>query len=141
MQVAQEAEEERRKGRKVQEWNACTSFLHAIQRYLERRSGTTAAGSTVDKKQQQGRSSGRRSASMAEWRASFWREPTRRSLLDRLCRSNAYRAESPFGGRESGVSTGVGFAEDHIHPDYDAMGEHDFVYDTVRVRLEGWPGS
>ena len=54
MQAASKAEEERRKGREVQAWNPRMSSLHAIQRTLGERSGTTAAGSTADEKQQQG---------------------------------------------------------------------------------------
>ena len=49
MQAAQKAEEERRKGREVQEWNARISSLLAVQRvYLEGKSGTFAAVSTAD---------------------------------------------------------------------------------------------
>ena len=49
MQAAQKAEEERRKGREVQEWNARISSLLAVQRvFLEGKSGALAAVSIAD---------------------------------------------------------------------------------------------
>ena len=56
---SQKVEEERRKGWEVQQWNARMSSLLAVQRAaLDERSGTTAAGSTADEKQQQGEAVG-----------------------------------------------------------------------------------
>ena len=43
MRAAQKSQEERRKGREVQEWNARVSSLQAVQMALERWSATTAA--------------------------------------------------------------------------------------------------
>ena len=58
MQAAQKAEEERRKGQEVQQWNARVSFLNTVQRALEWRSGTIAAGITAGAKQEQGEAAG-----------------------------------------------------------------------------------
>ena len=91
-------------------------FLLAVQRALEGRSGTTAAGNTAVEKQQQGETAD----NVLRTRPSgpdFRREPTRRGLLDRFGRSsNAYRVGDPFGGGESDVRFGFGFAEDQLHP-------------------------
>ena len=127
IQEAQKVEEELRKGRLVQEWNAQMSFLLADHRAaLEGRSGTTVADSTADEKQQQGEAVGdvlRTGPSGSDFR----REPTCRGLLDRLGRSsNACRAKDPFGGGESDVPVDFSSAEDQIHPDDDAVSESDF---------------
>ena len=62
IQAAQKAEEERRKGQEVQEWNARMSSLQAVQIALERKFGpTTAAGrlsTAEEKKQEQGEAAG-----------------------------------------------------------------------------------
>ena len=61
MQAAQKVEEERRKGREVQEWNARMSSLHAVQIALEGKSGTTTVAGrlrTAEKKQEQGKAAG-----------------------------------------------------------------------------------
>ena len=114
MQAAQKIEAERQKGREVQEWNTCMFSLLAVQRALEGRSGTTAAGNTAVEKQQQGETTD----NVLRTRPSgpdFRREPTRRGLLTWRS-SNAYRVGDPFGGGESDVRVGFGFAEDQLHP-------------------------
>ena len=113
------AEEERRKGREVQELNARMPSLHAVQRAFEGRSGTTtAAGSTADEGKEQGKTAGY----VQQKGPGFRRELTRRGLLDRLRRSsNAYRAKDPFDGGESDVPVCFGFAEDQKHPYDDSM--------------------
>ena len=98
MQATQKVEAERQKGQEVQEWNACIFSLLAVQRALEGRSGTAAAGNTAVEKQQQGETAG----NVLRTRSSgpdFRREPTRRGLLGRFGQSsNAYRVGGPFGG-------------------------------------------
>ena len=108
MEAARKAEEQR-KGGEVQEWNARISSLYAVQRALEGRSVTTAAGSTADDKQQQGEAASCVLRRGSSGRPDFWRELTRRGLLDRLGqRSSAYRAEDPFDGGESDVPSVLG---------------------------------
>ena len=58
MREVRNAEEQRRKRWQDQEWNARMSSLHAVQRFSEGRSGTTAADSTADDKREQGRVEG-----------------------------------------------------------------------------------
>ena len=126
IQAAQKAEEERRKGRKVQvlEWNVRMSSLHAVQRALEGRSATTAVGSAADERQEQGEAASYVKRKGPIGGPGFRRELTRRGLLGRLGQnSNAYRAENLFGGGEGDVPVGFGSVEDH--PD-DPMGESDF---------------
>ena len=53
MQAAQKTEEKRRKGREVYEGNICMSSLLEVQRAIEGRSSTTAAGSRADEKQEE----------------------------------------------------------------------------------------
>ena len=107
------------------------SSLHAVQITLEGKSGiTTAAGrlsTAEEKKQEQGEAAGYVQRTGSSGGPGFRRELTRRGLLDRLGqRSNAYRAEGPFGGGESDVPVGFGSAEDQNHPDDDPLGESDF---------------
>ena len=107
MQAAQKAAKERRKGREVQECNAHMSFLHAVQITLEGRSGTTAAGSTADEKQQQGEATGDVLQTGPNG-PDFRRGLTLRGLLNRLIlSSNAYRVKDPFGDGESDVLVGL----------------------------------
>ena len=102
------------------------SSLHAVQRALEGRPGTTAAGSTADEKQEKGEEAGYVLRTGPSGGHDFRREPTRRGLLDSLRLSNnAYRAQDPFAGGENDVPVGFGSAEDQFYPD-DAMGESDF---------------
>ena len=84
MQAAQKAEEEWRKGREVQEWNARMSSLQAVQIALERRSATTAVGSTADVRQEQGEAAGYFQRTGPSGGPGIWRELTRRGLLERL---------------------------------------------------------
>ena len=124
--AAQKAEEERRKRREVQEWNARMSSLHAVQKTSEGRSVTPAAGSTADEKQEQEGKSGYVQRTRPSEKPCFRWELTHRGLLDRLGRnSNAYRAEDPFCSGESNVPVGVGSAEDQNYPD-DPMSESNF---------------
>ena len=105
------------------------SSLHAVQRALEGRSGTTAAGSRADEKQEeQGEEASYALRTGPSRGPSFRLEPTCRGLLDRLGQgSNAYRAEKPLGGGESEVLVGFGFAEDKNHSDdHPIMGEPNF---------------
>ena len=124
IQAAQKAEEERRKGQEVQEWNARMSSLQTVQIALETGSATTAVGSTVDVRQEQGKAAGYFQRTGPSGGPSFRRELTRRGLLDRLgqCRS-ARRTEDPYDGGESDVSVGFGSVEDRNHPDDDPMSE------------------
>ena len=121
IQAAQKAEEERRKGREVQEWNARMSSLHAFQIALEGKSGTiTAAGrlSTTEEKQEQGEAAGYVQRTGSSGGPGLRRELVRKRLLNRLGQSsNAYRAEDPFDGGNSDVPVGFGSAEDQNHPD------------------------
>ena len=95
MQAAQKVEEQRRKRREVQGWNARICSSHAVQRTLVGMSGTTAAGSRADKKQQQGEAAGYFLRTGPSGGPDVWREPTHRELLDRLGRrSNAYRRKT-----------------------------------------------
>ena len=80
---------------------------------MERRSGTTAAGSTADAKQQRSEAVGDVLQTGSIGGADSRREPTCRGLLDRLGRSiNAYREKCPFGGGESDVPVDFGSVED-----------------------------
>ena len=129
MQAAQKAEEERQKGQEVQEWKARMSSLHAVQVSLEgKSSATTAAGrlsTAEEKKQEQGEAAGYFQRTGPSRGPGFWRDLTRRGLLDRLGRSsNAYRTEDSFD--EKDVPVGFGSAKDRNHPDDDPMGESDF---------------
>ena len=128
IQAAQKAEEERRKGREVQEWNARMSSLRAVQIALETRSATTTAvGSTADVRQEQEEAAGYFQQTGPSGGPGFRRELTRRGLLDRLGQSSsAQRAEDPFDDGESDVPVGFGFVEGRNHPDDDLMGESDF---------------
>ena len=74
------------------------SSLFAFQiEASDERSGTTAAGSITDEKQQQGEAGGDVLRTGSSGEPDFRREPTRKGLLDRLGRSsNAYRAEERF---------------------------------------------
>ena len=127
MQAARKAEEEWRKGREVQEGNACMSSLHAVQKALEGRSGTTATINTVDEKQEQGKAAGSVLQTGPRGGPEFRREATRRGLLDRLGRSsNAYRGEDSFDGGENDVPVGCGALQDQIHPNDDYVGESNF---------------
>ena len=127
MQAAHKAEEERRKGQEIQEWNARMSFLHAVQIALEGKSGTTTAAGRLstaeEKKQDQREATGYFQRRGPSRRSGFRRELTRRGLLDRLGQSsNAHRAEDPYDGGESDVPVGFGSVEDLNHPDNDPMG-------------------
>ena len=129
MQAAQKAEEERQKGQEVQEWKARMSSLHAVQVSLEgKSSATTAAGrlsTAEEKKQEQGEAAGYFQRTGPSRGPGFWRDLTRRGLLDRLGRSsNAYRTEDSFD--EKDVPVGFGSAKDRNHPDDDPIGESDF---------------
>ena len=121
MQAAQKAEEERRKGREVQEWNACMCSLQAVQIALEKRSATRA---TAVVRQEQGEAAGYFQRTGPSRGPGFRQELTRRGLLDRLGQSsNAHRTEDPYDGGESDVPVGFGSVEDLNHPDDDPMGE------------------
>ena len=125
IQEVQKVEEDRQKGRKAQECNAHMPSLFAVQKViLEGRSRTTAAGSTADEKQQQGKAAGD-SLQKRPGRPEYRQKPTRSALLDRLDqRSNAYRAKDPFGGGESYIPVGFGSAEDQFYPDDDVRKSH-----------------
>ena len=111
MQAARKDEEKQRKEREVQEWNARMSSLHAVRKALEGGSGTTAAGSTADEKQEQGEAAAYVLRTGPSGGPDFRRKLTHRGQLDRLGQSsNAYRAEDPFGGGESGVPVGFNSA-------------------------------
>ena len=113
IQAAQKAEEERRKGREVQEWNARMSFLQAVQIVLERRSAITAVGSAADERQKQREAVGYVQRTGPSGGPGFRRELNRRGLLDRQGQSSkVYRAEDSFGDVESDVPVGVGSVED-----------------------------
>ena len=58
VQASQKAEEERRNGQEVQEWNARMYSLQAVQIALKTGSATTAVGSTADVRQEQGEAAG-----------------------------------------------------------------------------------
>ena len=135
MRAAQKSEEERRKGREVQEWNARMSFLQAVRISLERRSTTTAV--------EQGEATGYVQRSEPSGEPGFRRELTRRELPVRLGqRSNAYRAENPFDGGESDVPVGFGSAEDQNHSDDDPMGESDLgVLKEVKWQIPVFDGK
>ena len=131
IQAAQKAEEERRKGQEVQEWNARMSSLQAVQIALERKSGTTTAAGRLstaeEKKQEQGGAAGDLQRTGPSGGPGFRWELTHRELLDRLGRSsNARRSEDPFDDGESDVPVIFGSVEDRNHPDDDPMGESDF---------------
>ena len=102
------------------------SFLHAVQRTLEGRSGTTAAGSTADEKQQQGEATGDVLQTGPNG-PDFRRGLTLRGLLNRLIlSSNAYRVKDHFWRWRKRCSRRLGSAEDQINPDAAAVGEPDF---------------
>ena len=102
MQAAHKAEEERRKGQKVQGWNAHVSSLHAVQIALEKSGTVTAAGrlsTAEEKKQEQREAAGYFQRTGPSGGPGFRRELTRKGLLDRLGQSsNTHRAEGPFNG-------------------------------------------
>ena len=127
IQAAQKAEEERRKGQEVQEWNARMSSIQAVQIALKRWSATTAAavGSTDDVRQEEeGEAAGYFQRTVPSGGPSFRWELTRRGLLDRLGRSsNTRRSEDPLDDRESNVPVGFGSVEGQSYPDDDHMGE------------------
>ena len=140
IQAAQKAEEERRKGQEVQEWNARMSSLQAVQIALEGKSGTTTAagrlstadeekqgqGEADEEKQEQGEAVGYFQQTGSSRGPGIRQELTRRGLLDRLGQSsNSHRAKNPFDDGESDVPVGFGFAEDRNPPDDDPMGESD----------------
>ena len=132
IQAAQKAEEERRKGQEVQEWNARMPSLQAVQIALEGKSGTTTAAgrlSTADEeKQEQGEAVGYFQQTGSSRGPGIRQELTRRGLLDRLGQSsNSHRAKNPFDDGESYAPVGFGFAEDRNPPDDDLMGESDLV--------------
>ena len=100
--------------------------MHAVQRALEGRSATTAAGSTADEKQEQGEAAGYVLRTGPTRGPGFRRELTR-GLPHRLGRSsNAYGAEGPLGGGERDVPIGFGSEKDQNHSDDDPMSESDF---------------
>ena len=89
IRAAQSAEGERRKGQKVQEWNARMSSLHAVKMVLEGKSGTTttAAGrlsTAEEKKQEQVEAAGYVQRTGPSEGPGFRRELARRGLLNRL---------------------------------------------------------
>ena len=110
---------------------------------MEGRSGTTAAGTTADEKQEQDEAAVCVQRTGPNGRSGFRRELTCRRVLDRLGRSsNAYKAGDPFGGEESGVTVGFGSAEDQNHPDDDPMGESDFgVLKGVNWQIPAFDGK
>ena len=95
-----------------------------MQIALERRSATTAVGSTADARQEQGEAVRYLQRTGPSGCLDFRRELTRRELLDRLSQSSsAHRAEDPYDGGESGVPVGLGSAKDRNRPDGVPMGE------------------
>ena len=124
MHAAQKAEEERRKGQEVQEWNVRMSSLQAVQIVLERWSATTAAavGSTADVRQEQGEAAGYFQRTGPSGGPGFRQELNRRRLLDRLGQtSSPHKAEDPYDGGGNDVPGGFGPVEDRNHPDNDPM--------------------
>ena len=127
MQAAQKAKEDRWKGREVQDENIRMFFLLADQGTFEWRSGTTAASSRADRKQQQDKPTGYVLQTGWSGEPDSRREPTRRGLLDRLgLNSNAYGAEDSFGSGEGDAPGGFGFAEDQLHPEENALSDSSF---------------
>ena len=124
------------KSKKGGEWAGSTRVertfsLHAVQIALEGKPGTTTAAGRLsiaeEKNQEQGEAAGYFQPTGSSGGPGFWRELTRRGLLDRLGQTtNAHRTEDPLDDGESEVPVCLGSAEDRNHPYDDPMGESDF---------------